>query len=211
MKLTDLKDLRVIKKDLSPEPEDKPQQNQPRKRSVELKSKEEEHARNEGLVMGQKVRMMDTNDTATIIGFGKGYYELELDGLPIRAVRSEFIPIDPEEDKKLRASIPSRTKKQEDSIEFQEDTTGDLTVDLHIERIPGNEGIPEWAALEFQVNYFRQVLRKNLKHRGRRIVFIHGVGDGTLAAAIRKELDEVYAISCSYTFGPMGVTNVTIR
>lgn len=211
MKLTDLKDLRVIKKDLSPEPEDKPQQNQPRKRSVELKSKEEEHARNEGLVMGQKVRMMDTNDTATIIGFGKGYYELELDGLPIRAVRSEFIPIDPEEDKKLRASIPSRTKKQEDSIEFQEDTTGDLTVDLHIERIPGNEGIPEWAALEFQMNYFRQVLRKNLKHRGRRIVFIHGVGDGTLAAAIRKELDEVYAISCSYTFGPMGVTNVTIR
>ena len=211
MKLTDLKDLRVIKKDLSPEPEDKPQQNQPRKRSVELKSKEEEHARNEGLVMGQKVRMMDTNDTATIIGFGKGYYELELDGLPIRAVRSEFIPIDPEEDKKLRASIPSRMKKQEDSIEFQEDTTGDLTVDLHIERIPDNEGIPEWAALEFQMNYFRQVLRKNLKHRGRRIVFIHGVGDGTLAAAIRKELDEVYAISCSYTFGPMGVTNVTIR
>ena len=211
MKLTDLKDLRVIKKDLSPEPEDKPQQNQPRKRSVELKSKEEEQARNEGLVMGQKVRMMDTNDTATIIGFGKGYYELELDGLPIRAVRSEFIPIDPEEDRKLRSSIPSRMKKQEDSIEFQEDTTGDLTVDLHIERIPGNEGIPEWAALEFQMNYFRQVLRKNLKHRGRRIVFIHGVGDGTLAAAIRKELDEVYAISCSYTFGPMGVTNVTIR
>ena len=211
MKLTDLKDLRVIKKDLSPEPEDKPRQNQPRKRSVELRSKEEEHARNEGLVMGQKVRMMDTNDTATITGFGKGYYELELDGLPIRAVRSEFIPIDPEEDRKLRSSIPSRTKKQEDSIEFQEDTTGDLTVDLHIERIPGNEGIPEWAALEFQMNYFRQVLRKNLKHRGRRIVFIHGVGDGTLAAAIRKELDEVYAISCSYTFGPMGVTNVTIR
>ena len=211
MKLTDLRDLRVIKKNLEPQPEQKPQQNQPRRRSVELRSKEEEHARNEGIVMGQKVRMMDTNDTATITGFGKGFYELELDGLPIRAVRSEFIPIDPEEDRKLRASIPSRTKKQEDSIESQEDTTGDLTVDLHIERIPGNEGIPEWAALEFQMNYFRQVLRKNLKHRGRRIVFIHGVGDGTLAAAIRKELDEVYAISCSYTFGPMGVTNVTIR
>ena len=211
MKLTDLRDLRVIKKSLEPQPEQKPQQNQPRRRSVELRSKEEEHARNEGLVMGQKVRMMDTNVTATTTGFGKGFYELELDGLTIRAVRSEFIPVDPDDDRKLRASIPSRVKKQEDGIEFQEDTTGDLTVDLHIERIPGNEGIPEWAALEFQINYFRQVLRKNLKHRGRRIVFIHGVGDGTLAAAIRKELDEVYAISCSYTFGPMGVTNVTIR
>lgn len=111
MKLTDLRDLRVIKKSLEPEPEPKPQQNQPRKRSVELKSKEEEHARNEGLVMGQKVRMMDTNDTATITGFGKGYYELELDGLPIRAVRSEFIPIDADEDRRLRNAIPSRSHK----------------------------------------------------------------------------------------------------
>ena len=68
MKLTDLKDLRVVKKSLEPEPEPKPQQNQPWKRFVVLKSKEEEHARNEGLVIGQKVRMMDTNDTATIEG-----------------------------------------------------------------------------------------------------------------------------------------------
>ena len=211
MKLTDLKDLRVIKKSLSPEPEKAPVQNQPRKRSVELRSKEEEHARNEGLFKGQKVRMMDINDTATIIGFGKGYYELELDGLPIRAVRSEFIPIDAEEDRKLRSSIPSRIKKSADAPVIQEDTTGDLTVDLHIERIPGNEGVPEWAALDFQMNYFRQVLRGNLKHRGRRIIFIHGIGDGTLAAALRKELDEVFALSCTYTFGPMGVTNVTIR
>lgn len=128
VKLTDLKDLRVIKKNLEPQPEPKPQQNQPRKRSVELRSKEEEHARNEGFFKGQKVRMMDTNDTATLVGFGKDFYELELDGLTIRAV------------------------------------------------------------LDFQMNYFRKVLRKNLKHRGRRLIFIHGVGDGTLAAALRKEL-----------------------
>ena len=212
MKLTDLKDLRVIKKSLEPQPEPKPQQNQPRKRSVELKSKEEEHARNEGLFKGQKVRMMDTNDTATLIGFGKDFYELELDGLTIRAVRSEFIHINPEEDRKLRSAIPSRSaKKSADEPLPSEDPLSDLTVDLHIERIPGSDGIPEWAALEFQMNYFRQVLRQNLRHKGKRIVFIHGVGDGILAQTIRKELDEVFAISCSYTFGPMGATNVTIR
>ena len=199
MKLTDLKDLRVIKKSLSPEPEKAPVQNQPRKRS-------------EGLFKGQKVRMMDTNDTATITGFCKDYYELELDGLTIRAVRSEFIPINADEDLKLRAAIPSRsTKKSADEPLRSEDPLSDLTVDLHIERIPGSDGIPEWAALDFQMNYFRQVLRQNLKHRGKRIVFIHGVGDGILAQAIRKELDEVFALSCSYTFGPMGATNVTIR
>lgn len=212
MKLTDLKDLRVIKKSLSPEPEKVPVQNQPRKRSVELRSKEDEHARNEGLFKGQKVRMMDTNDTATIVGFGKDFYELELDGLTIRAVRSEFIPINADEDRKLRAAIPSRsTKKSADEPLRSEDPLSDLTVDLHIERIPGSDGIPEWAALDFQINYFRQVLRQNLKHKGKRIVFIHGVGDGILAQAIRRELDEVFALSCSYTFGPMGATNVTIR
>ena len=84
-------------------------------------------------------------------------------------------------------------------------------MDLHIERIPGSDGIPEWAALDFQMNYFRQVLRKNLKHRGRRLIFIHGVGDGTLAAALRKELDEVFALSCTYTYSTPGITNVTIR
>jgi hypothetical protein len=212
MKLTDLKDLRVIKKSLSPEPEKAPVQNQPRKRSVELRYKEEEHACNEGLFKGQKVRMMDTNDTATIVGFGKDFYELELDGLTIRAVRSEFISINADEDRKLRAAIPSRsTKKSADEPLRSEDPLSDLTVDLHIERIPGSDGIPEWAALDFQMNYFRQVLRQHLKHKGKRIVFIHGVGDGILAQAIRKELDEVFALSCSYTIGPMGATNVTIR
>lgn len=212
MKLTDLKDLKVIKKDLTPDPDKAPVQNQPRKRTVDLRSKEEEHARNEGLSKGQKVRMMDTNDMATLVGFGKDFYELELDGLVIRAVRSEFIPINADEDRRLRAALPSRSgKKSADEPLRSEDPQSDLTVDLHIERIPGSDGIPEWAALDFQMNYFRQVLRQNLKHRGRRIIFIHGVGDGTLASALRKELDEVFALSCTYTFGPMGATNVTIR
>ena len=210
MKLNDLKDLQVIKKNLAPEPE-KPVGTVPRKRTVVLKSKEEEHARNEGLVKGQRVRMMDTNDTATIVGFGKDYYELDLDGMTIRAVRSEFIPVDPDEDRKLRAAIPGkRTKVVEEPLHW-EDPMAELTVDLHIDRIPGSDGIPEWAALEYQMDYFRQILRKNLKYKGKRIVFIHGVGDGVLASAIRKELDEVFAISCTYTFGPMGATNVTIR
>ena len=211
MKLTSLKDLKVIKKDLAPAEPEKAPVNKSRSRTVILKSKDEEHARNEGLVKGQKVRMMDTSDTAILVGFGKDYYELELDGLVIRAHRNEFIPVDPEEDRKLRSSIRTRRTKDEDEPMAPEDPLADLTVDLHIERIPGSDGIPEWAALEYQMNYFRQILRKNLKHRGKRIIFIHGIGDGVLSAALRKELDEVFAVSCTYTFGPMGTTNVTIR
>ena len=211
MKFTDLKDLKAIKKGLAPESGQKPAANQPRSRTVVVKSKEEEHARNEGLLKGQRVRMMDSSDTATIVGFGKGYYELELEGMVFRALRSEFIPINPDEERKLCAAIPGNREKVIEEPLHAEDPTAELTVDLHIERIPGSEGVPEWAALDYQLNYFRQVLRKNLKHKGKRIVFIHGVGDGVLAAALRKELDEVFALSCSYTYGPMGATNVTIR
>jgi len=211
MKLSSLQDLKVIRKDLAPAPDTKPAGNSPRSRTVVLKSKEEEHARNEGLSKGQRVRMMDTNDTAVIVGFGREYFELELDGLVIRAVRNEFIPVNPEEDRILRSSIQTRRPKDTEAPTKSEDPLADLSVDLHIERIPGSDGIPEWAALEYQMNYFRQVLRKNLKHRGKRITFIHGVGDGVLASAIRKELDEVFAVSCTYTFGPMGATHVTIR
>ena len=211
MKLSSLKDLKVIKKDLEPEPEAKPSGNQPRCKTVVHRSKEEEKARSEGLAKGQKVRMMDSSDVATIVGFGKDFYELEMDGLVFRAVKGDFYPIDPEEDRKLRSAIPSKHSKPAEEPLRSEDPLSDLTVDLHIERIPGSDGIPEWAALDFQMNYFRQVLRNNLKHKGKRIIFIHGVGDGILAQAIRKELDEVFAISCSYTFGPMGATNVTIK
>ena len=44
-----------------------------------------------------------------------------------------------------------------------------------------------------------------------KICFIHGVGDGILKAALRRELDEVLALRCSYTVGDPAVTTVTIR
>lgn len=214
MKLHNLKDLRFVKKEMEAagkEPEVRDfALRAPRPKTVVHPSKAEEHACNEGLVKGQRVRMMDTNDTATIVGFGDGYYELDLDGLVIRAVRSEFIPVDPENDRKLYASIPAKGKKTEEPGRSQ-DPTGDLTVDLHFERVPGNEGVPEWAALDLQMNYFRQVLRENLRHKGRRITFVHGVGDGILAEAVRKELEEAFAVSCTYTVGPFGATVVTIK
>ena len=58
---------------------------------------------------------------------------------------------------------------------------------------------------------FRKIIRENLHHRGMKISFIHGIGDGILKAAIRKELDEVLALRCSYSVGDPAVTVVTIR
>jgi len=224
MKVNDFKALKSLKKEMekAEQPEAKVL-NQPRRsRTVQLRSIDEEHARNIGIEKGQRVRMMDTNDSGTIVGFGKDFYEIEIDGLKIRAARGEFVLTNEEEDRKLYSSMPSAPKKHGDKKNGSGSGTsstasnGECVVDLHFERIPGNENVPEWAALEYQMGYFRQIVRENLKHRGKRIVFIHGDGDGTLKAAIRKELDEVFALSCSYTYGSSdsygtGATIVTIR
>ena len=44
-----------------------------------------------------------------------------------------------------------------------------------------------------------------------KITFIRGIGNGILKAAIRKELDEVLTLRCSYSVGDPAVTVVTIR
>ena len=217
MKLNSLKDLKLVKGKLAEESRptaagqsSAPATNQPRNRTVVHPSRAEERARNEGLSKGQKVRLMDSSDTGTITGFGDGYYEIDLDGMVIRAVRSEFVPVDPDEDRQLYTSIPSRVHKPA-RRGVHEDAGGEITIDLHLERIPGSEGIPKWAALDYQMSYFRQTLRNNLRHKGRRIVYVHGVGDGTLATALRKELDETFALSTSWLPGIPGTTKVTIR
>lgn len=86
-----------------------------------------------------------------------------------------------------------------------------IFVDLHIEAIPGGRNVPNGQQLQFQLETFRRVLNENLPHRGLRIEFVHGHGDGILKAAIRKELDEVYALRCSYSIGDPAVTVVSIR
>jgi dsDNA-specific endonuclease/ATPase MutS2 len=39
---------------------------------------------------------------------------------------------------------------------------------------------------------FHQVMKENLKNKKRKIVFIHGVGNGTLKTELRKALDRKY-------------------
>ncbi len=168
----------------------------------------------ERIETGMKVRPVDLSGEGVITGIGKGFFTVEIDGFPMRLARSEFILVDEADDIRLGAAsrpVARRTPKTK-----APSAGGDLVVDLHCEKIPGGERVPEWGMLEFQLNYFRQVLRENLRHRGRRIVFIHGDGDGILRKAIRNELDSTFAVSCTYGPAPSefygtGATVVTIR
>ena len=165
-----------------------------------------------GIKVGQSIVLMDSNLRGKIIGIGKTVrIELE-DGLVIESGYGEFAVTDKAEiaslkDSKVKTRQTSNATKR--SVPVNPD--GSLTVDLHIEAIPGGTTVPKGQQLHFQMDTFRRIIRDNANRRGMKITFIHGIGDGILKAAIRKELDEVLALRCSYSVGDPAVTIVSIR
>lgn len=171
-------------------------------------------AKESSLKIGQSVVLMDSDLRGRIVSIGRKVgIELE-DGLVIEAAYGEFAVTSLSElsslkDTKVKAKKADvrKTSSSGASASFG----GSISVDLHIEAIPGGRSIPKGQQLQFQLDTFRKVIRQNLTHKGMTITFIHGIGDGILKAAIRKELDEVLALRCSYSVGDPAVTIVTIR
>ena len=165
-----------------------------------------------GIKVGQSIVLMDSNLRGKIIGIGKTVrIELE-DGLVIESGYGEFAVTDKAEiaslnDSKVKTRQTSNATKRPVPV----NPDGSLTVDLHIEAIPGGTSVPKGQQLQFQMDTFRRIIRDNANRRGMKITFIHGIGDGILKAAIRKELDEVLALRCSYSVGDPAVTIVSIR
>ena len=155
---------------------------------------------------------MDSNDRGTLRHVHKDFVEIEIDGLLFRAGFNDFVVNNPEEDARLVSSIGRSAQKRKETVaDRPQALPNEISVDLHIEKIPSGYEAPEGFELPYQLEYFKSILHKNLKHRGMRISFIHGVGDGILRDAIRKEIDEAYALTCSWAPGPAGVTIVTVR
>ena len=164
------------------------------------------------LRIGQNVVLMDSDLRGKIIGLGKTVrIELE-DGLVIESAYSEFAVTDKAEIASLKETKVKAKKtfiKSKKTAPFNPD--GSLTVDLHIEAIPGGISVPKGQQLQFQMDTFRRIIRENITRKGMKITFIHGIGDGILKATIRKELDEVLALRCSYSVGDPAVTIVSIK
>lgn len=65
-----------------------------------------------------------------------------------------------------------------------------IVIDLHIENlIDSHNGMSNSAILKIQMKYFKSFLNKSIDKNQRKIVVIHGVGEGILRHEIRKELD----------------------
>jgi Domain of unknown function (DUF2027)/Smr domain len=68
-------------------------------------------------------------------------------------------------------------------------------VDLHIESITDNfSGLSNGEIVEIQLARFKTALDTAIIHKSRKIVFIHGVGNGKLKLEIRRSLDRDYPL-----------------
>lgn len=91
-----------------------------------------------------------------------------------------------------------------------------VEVDLHIhELLEDTRGLTNHEMLEVQMGRFRNELETAIANGTRRIVFIHGVGNGTLKLELRKELStkykKYYFQDASFKEYGYGATMVVLR
>jgi hypothetical protein len=85
-------------------------------------------------------------------------------------------------------------EKEEPKAEVKRQSSPDLVeVDLHIhELLDDTRGLANHEMLEIQLGRFRNELEAAIANGTRRIVFIHGVGNGKLKTELRQELSTKY-------------------
>ena len=85
-------------------------------------------------------------------------------------------------------------EKEEPKVVVKRMVSPDLVeIDLHIhELLEDTRGLSHHEMLEVQLGRFRNELESAIANGTRRIVFIHGVGNGTLKQELRQELTSKY-------------------
>ncbi len=64
-----------------------------------------------------------------------------------------------------------------------------MEIDLHLEKLIENDaGLSDGEKLRYQLDYFERMLNTAIRERKRRLVVIHGVGEGVLREEVRKAL-----------------------
>lgn len=94
-------------------------------------------------------------------------------------------------------------------------TNNIIEVDLHIhELVDSTTGMSNADMLNLQLDTFRKVLNENKAKKGQKIVFIHGVGNGTLKTDLRKEIEKKFKYNyqdASFREYGFGATLVIIK
>jgi len=74
-------------------------------------------------------------------------------------------------------------------VQPRKEDAGAVVVDLHAqELLETTAGMSSVDILNYQLDVFRKTMREHIKEKGKKIIFIHGKGEGVLRAALINEL-----------------------
>ena len=114
------------------------------------------------------------------------------------------------------AKVAKEKEKAKARLERKKDKNEIIEIDLHAhELLDTTAGMSKGDIKDYQMQVFRQTMQAHLHEKGRRIVFIHGKGEGILRKAITDELKHSFK-TCEYQDGSFqqygfGATMVTIH
>jgi len=97
------------------------------------------------------------------------------------------------QDAMLQKKKEDRRSKPQPIVHKKSNDSATVEVDLHIDKLLDNtHGLSSGDMLNYQLDKVREVLAKYADHKGQKIVFIHGKGEGVLRKAIESELKTKY-------------------
>ncbi|SFF93600.1 DUF2027 domain-containing protein [Prevotella sp. KH2C16] len=118
--------------------------------------------------------------------------------------------------KALKQEMYKQPEEEKKPVERHPENKDTSVVDLHIDQLlDSTAGMTHQDILQYQLKKFREVLEENKDKHGKKIVFIHGKGEGVLRHAIINELTYRYKRyqyqDASFQEYGYGATQVVIR
>ena len=165
---------------------------------------------------GDKVRFLHEKGEATVISVTSPHrIKVALsEGLEIDVSVSDIVPVKGMLIKDIEITPKEVTQKKAKRTTSKPHASHAMEVDLHIEELTDNYyNLSNAQKLNMQLNHFQNALEEAIKGHIKKIIFIHGVGNGILRQSIRDILKRYNGIEYSdgsYQKYGAGATEVRI-
>ena len=173
--------------------------------------------------VGDKVRLMDDPGEGHITGLAGNQIIAEIDGIemtlnPNQLVKVEFDalvhrPIEREEITAKERLIRLEGRRKLQKMTDSQDAVYELDLHMH-ELLDRFEHMTNGQRLEYQMSRCKSFVREAIDKKYRKVVLIHGVGEGVLRSEIHRWLEGQHRVEfhdAAYRTYGYGATEVIIR
>lgn len=171
--------------------------------------------------IGDRVETLDDTIRGSIIGMEKSRvtvrtddgFEMVFEAFELVRIQ-ETIVVDSDDVARVKAEKEVPGKKKHKTVRPKERNSPRMEVDLHIHQLtPSSKGMSNHDMLNLQMDTAKRQLEFAIRKRIRKVVFIHGVGEGVLKEELRYlfgRYDNLRYYDADYQKYGLGATEVYI-